>query len=338
MPLYLPQFNLQHLNTLAAPAIAQVYVSVNSAADLKAALVFAREQQLPILILGGGSNIVLRDHFAGCVIHIQFKGVEKVGETSDSYLIKAQAGEVWDDFVSYCLDHEYWGLENLSLIPGTVGAAPVQNIGAYGVELQDVFYELTALDIKSGVEVTFTRDSCQFGYRDSVFKNALKDQFVILSVTFQLLKSPKVKAEYPALKQALSRYSIDDLTPELVAKAVCDVRQSKLPDPRNIPNVGSFFHNPVVSQEQYQSLTERFPDIVAYPSQTGVKLAAGWLIDKAGWKGFLDDVGVHDQQALVLINPNRLMGDKVLALATRIKSDVFDQFGVALHEEPRVYP
>lgn len=339
MPLYLPHFNLQSYNTLASPVCADFFVAVKDEAELIAALKFASERNLPLLILGGGSNIVLHDDFHGLVIHMQFVGRELVREDEEFYYVKAAAGENWSDFVDYCLDENFWGLENLSLIPGSVGAAPIQNIGAYGVELKDVFSELTALEIKSGLSITFTEDACQFDYRDSVFKNALKDQFIITSVTFKLTKQPRLKVHYPALQTALAEHQPETITPELVSQIVCDIRRSKLPDPKQIPNVGSFFKNPVISMEKLAEIQQHFPDVVYYSVNTSlVKLAAGWLIDRAGWKGFAQGAAVHARQALVLTNPERLKGSAVLSLAEMIKASIFKQFGVELEQEPRNYP
>lgn len=339
MPLFLPHFNLQSYNTLASPVCADFFVSVKDETELLAALKFASEQSLPLLVLGGGSNIVLHDDFPGLVIHMQFFGKELVREDDNFFYVKAAAGENWSDFVDYCLGEHFWGLENLSLIPGCVGAAPIQNIGAYGVELKDVFSELSAIDVKSGLSITFTHDACQFDYRDSVFKNGLKDQFIITSVTFKLAKEAQLKTHYPALTTALSAYAAELITPELVSQVVCEIRQSKLPDPKEIPNVGSFFKNPVISKEKLAEIQQSFPDVVYYPANANlVKLAAGWLIDRAGWKGVEQDAAVHAQQALVLTNPLRLKGAAVLALAEQIKNSIATIFGIELEQEPRNYP
>lgn len=338
MPLYLPQFNLQKFNTLASPAIADFFVSASSEAELLDAIKFARERDLPMLVLGGGSNIVLHQDFHGLVIHISLLGKDLVREDEDFYYLRAAAGENWHELVEYSLDNHYWGLENLSLIPGSVGAAPIQNIGAYGVELKDVFSELAALDIKSGLSVTFTVDACQFGYRDSVFKQALLDQYIITSVTLKLRKQAQPILDYPALRQALAGYE-NPITPPDISEAVCDIRRSKLPDPQQIPNVGSFFKNPMVSESKLRQLLNEYPDLVFYPSHQGhFKLAAGWLIDRAGWKGFQGDACVHAQQALVLTNPHRRSGECILALAEQIHQSVAKLFGVGLEQEPRNYP
>lgn len=339
MPLYLPHFNLQPYNTLASPVNAQFFVSVKSIDELLSAVKFAHEKALPLLVLGGGSNIVLRDHFPGLAIHVHLLGKELVREDAEYFYVKAAAGENWHQFVEFCLHYHYWGLENLSLIPGNVGAAPIQNIGAYGVELKDLFSELTAIEVKSGLPVTFTNDACRFDYRDSVFKGTLKDKYIITSVTFKLFKKPQLKIEYPALQNALKNYASEMVTPELVSEVVCDIRRSKLPDPTEIPNVGSFFKNPIIPEAQLEKIRQKYPEIIFYPAAKGsVKLAAGWLIERAGWKGYSDDVAVHSQQALVLTNPLRLTGDKILALAERIRGSVLDLFGVDLEQEPRIYP
>jgi UDP-N-acetylmuramate dehydrogenase len=339
VPLYLPHFNLQNYNTLASPVCADFFVTVKDEAELLAALTFGNEKKLPLLVLGGGSNIVLHDDFHGLAIHIQLFGKELVREDDDCFYVKAAAGENWSDFVDYCLDRNFWGLENLALIPGSVGAAPIQNIGAYGIELKDVFSELTALDVKSGLVITFTHEACQFDYRDSVFKNGLKDQFIITSVTFKLTKEPRLKIHYPALQSALAEYQSEEITPELVSQVVCDIRRSKLPDPKKIPNVGSFFKNPVISRKMLAEIQQRFSDVIYYGvDENLVKLAAGWLIDRAGWKGFDHGAVVHAQQALVLTNPRHLTGSAVLALAEMIKASVLKEFGVELEQEPRNYP
>ncbi len=340
MPLYLPHFNLQKLNTLAVPAITDWFVTVSTEQELREALAYARERAIPYLILGGGSNLILRDNFPGLVIQLQTKGKTLVQETDAHLWLRVAAGENWQELVEYSLAQGFYGLENLSLIPGCVGAAPIQNIGAYGVELKDVFAELTALEVASGIAVTFTPESCQFGYRESVFKQSLKDKYVITSVTFKLHKTPKLMLEYPALRQAFGSLDESEISPQQVSDAVIAIRQAKLPDPLVTPNVGSFFKNPVVSQERLEQLRQSYPDIVSFPFAQGqVKLAAGWLIDKAGWRGAeLAGARVHEQQALVLTNPNRLVGGAVLKLAQAIKADIVEKFNVELEVEPRVYP
>ncbi|WP_331346901.1 UDP-N-acetylmuramate dehydrogenase [Cellvibrio sp. UBA7661] len=340
MPLFLPHFNLQKFNTLAVPAIAAYFVSVKNTEELREALAFARTENLSLLLLGGGSNIVLKDDFPGLVIHIKSQGKEIIHEDDDYAWLKVAAGENWHQLVEYTLANALYGLENLSLIPGSVGAAPIQNIGAYGVEIKELLTELTALDIRSGLSVTFTNQSCQFGYRDSIFKHALKDCYVITSVTFKLHKRPQMHLEYPALRAALASLTQTEITPQLVSAAVIAIRTNKLPDPVDIPNVGSFFKNPVIPKIKYEELKLRYPEIVAYDVEEGqVKLAAGWLIDRAGWRGKeASGAAVHRDQALVLINPHKATGQAVLGLAELIRQSIFDQFGLWLEIEPRVYP
>lgn len=340
MPLFLPHYNLQKLNTLAVPALAQYFVSVKTDEELLEALAFARTENLPLLLLGGGSNIVLRDDFPGLVVQIKSHGKEVVDENDEFVWLKVAAGENWHQLVEYSLDNALYGLENLSLIPGSVGAAPIQNIGAYGVEIKELVAELSALNIRSGLTVTFTNESCQFGYRDSIFKQSLKDQYVITSVTFRLRKQPHLNLTYPALRVALADIAEADIMPQHVSAAVIDIRQAKLPDPAIIPNVGSFFKNPVIDQLQFDTLKAANPKIVSYPAANSqVKLAAAWLIDQSGWRGReVSGAVVHEQQALVLTNPLKSSGQAVLELAELIKKSVFEQFGVILEMEPRIYP
>ncbi|MGV8836377.1 UDP-N-acetylmuramate dehydrogenase, partial [Cellvibrio sp.] len=282
----MPHFNLQKFNTLAVPALAQYFVSVKTDDELREALVFARTENLPLLLLGGGSNIVLRADFPGLVVQIKSQGREVVDENDECVWLKVAAGENWHQLVEYSLDNALYGLENLSLIPGSVGAAPIQNIGAYGVEIKELVAELSALNIRSGLSVTFTNESCQFGYRDSIFKQSLKDQYVITSVTFRLRKQPQLNLTYPALRAALANIAEEDITSQQVSAAVIDIRQTKLPDPAVIPNVGSFFKNPVISQQQFDALKAEHPAIVSYPAAANqIKLAAGSLIHQAGWPG-----------------------------------------------------
>jgi UDP-N-acetylmuramate dehydrogenase len=340
VPLFLPHFNLQKFNTLAVPAFAHYFVSVTTDDELREALVFARTEKLPLLLLGGGSNIVLRDDFPGLVIHIKIHGKEIIKESDEFVWLKVAAGENWHQLVEYSLDNALYGLENLSLIPGSVGAAPIQNIGAYGVEVREVIAELTALNISSGIMVTFTNESCRFGYRDSIFKQSLQDQYVITSVTFQLPKQLQPNLTYPALRGALGDMPEQEITAQQISAAVIAIRQSKLPDPSDIPNAGSFFKNPIIGVGQLALLKAQYPAIVSYPvNDEHVKLAAGWLIDQAGWRGKEQGgVAVHASQALVLTNPHKSSGAAILILAEQIQASVLNQFGVQLELEPRVYP
>jgi UDP-N-acetylmuramate dehydrogenase len=340
VPLFLPHFNLQKFNTLAVPAVAEYFVTVKNDEELREALSFAKEKKIPHMILGGGSNIVLRANFPGLVIHIKTQGREVVRENDEFVWLKVAAGQNWHELVEYTLGQGFYGLENLSLIPGSVGAAPIQNIGAYGIELKDVFFELTALDIASQLTVVFTKESCRFDYRDSIFKQSLKDQYVITSVTFQLRKTPALNLDYPALKVALAHIPPQEISPDQISEAVIAIRQSKLPDPNIIPNVGSFFKNPIIPVADFLKVKEKFPNVISFPvDEDRVKLAAAWLIDQAGWRGkAADGVGIHPQQALVITNEGKRSGEAVLELAARVIESVKNEFDIELEIEPRLYP
>ncbi|MGI1678105.1 MAG: UDP-N-acetylmuramate dehydrogenase [Cellvibrionaceae bacterium] len=331
--------SLQELNTLAVPAIAGNFVVVTSIEELKQAISLAAELDLKTLVLGGGSNVILPDFFPGLVIKIGIKGFELIEEDEQNIWVRVGAGEEWQDFIDYCLNFHYWGIENLSLIPGTVGAAPIQNIGAYGVELKDFMTELTAVEIRSLVDVTFQNSSCEFGYRDSVFKNRFKDQYIITHVTFKLLKTPCVTIEYPTLKNAIANRELNEITPQVVSQIVCEIRRSKLPDPDVIPNAGSFFKNPIVDSSIFREIQKNYPDVVSFPLKRGkVKLAAGWLLEQAGWKGVNQyGVGIHEDQALVLTNEGRKAGEQIVRFAEEIRTDILQRFGVVLEFEPANY-
>ncbi|WP_288129823.1 UDP-N-acetylmuramate dehydrogenase [Microbulbifer sp.] len=332
--------DLQPFNTLTIAARARYFAAVTSIDALREALTFARDKKLPILPLGGGSNIVLTDDFPGVAIHVGLKGLTMC-EEGGATRICAAAGENWHQLVMRSVEAGLGGLENLALIPGNIGAAPIQNIGAYGVELKDTFDSLQAMDIATGDLLRFTAAECEFGYRDSVFKRAARDRYIICEVTLKLPQEWQPKIGYPALAQYLAsaESSATPLTPEQVAEAVIAIRNSKLPNPVDIPNAGSFFKNPIVSDAQYVALKAQHPELVAFSAGDDWKLAAGWLIDQAGWKGRLrDGVGVHDRQALVLVNPGHREGGQVVSLAREIAADIQHKFGVTLEPEPRFYP
>jgi len=335
-------YNLQDANTLRVPAVAGNYVRVQSVEEVRQALQLSSELNLPILVLGGGSNVVLPDFYVGIVLHMAITGIDVVQEDPDYVWVKVGAGENWHRLVEHCLNFHYWGLENLALIPGTVGAAPIQNIGAYGVELESVFEELTAVERNSQVEVIFNRDGCEFGYRDSIFKNRFKDAYIITSVTLRLRKKPQLTLHYPALRDAIAALQLteDKVTPAVVAQTVCDIRRSKLPDPEIIPNVGSFFKNPVLPNAEIIRLREQYADLVSYPQadNKAEKIPAAWLIDRAGWKGREDfGIGMHKDQALVLVNPGKKSGQQVLEFAKQVCADVEKKFGIGLEMEPVNY-
>lgn len=329
---------LGDLNTLALPGVAEYFCEVTNLDELRDALAFSRERALAVTPWGGGSNIVLAGDIRGLVMRIALKGIVVTEQANDSVLVKVGAGEVWHDLVCTMLRRHYYGLENLSLIPGLVGAAPMQNIGAYGAEISDSLVELEAVNIATGELRHFSREQCKFGYRNSVFKNELRDAYVITAVTLCLQKTPHLNIEYPALRQAVMALQTPRLTAELIAGTVCNIRRQKLPDPLIEPNVGSFFKNPVVPAAQGRRLQGQFPDIVLFPQvDSRVKIAAAWLIDRAGWKGRLGDrCRVHPGHALVLSNTGAASGADILALAGSIAADVEQRFGIALEMEPRV--
>lgn len=326
---------LQHLNTLALPAQAEYFCSVDSLDQLYQALDYANRHQLPITPLGEGSNMVLAGDIKGLVIDLNLKGIEIKNKGSDKVQVNMAAGENWHHMVEYCLHRGCYGLENLALIPGTVGAAPIQNIGAYGVELSDFFVSLNAIEVNTGKLVQFSAQDCQFDYRASIFKQAALDQYIIVSLCLELSKTPMVNTEYPALKAELEG---TDPSPENVFEAVCRIRREKLPDPLQIPNVGSFFKNPLVANPRVEKLLETYPTLPNYPQAQGLcKIPAAWLIEQCGYKGLRHgNVGVHDKQALVLVNFQG-NGRELLALAKIIEADVKAKFGIQLDIEPRVY-
>lgn len=327
-------FSLLLYNTFGIDAKARFFQELNTLdqlAELKKLPSFEDER----LILGGGSNILLTKDFDGLVLLNNLKGIEILKEDKSSVFIKVAAGEVWHDLVLYAISKAYAGLENLSLIPGRVGASPMQNIGAYGVELKDVFYELEAWNIQKEQIEVFTTEQCQFGYRESVFKSSLKNQYVILSVTLQLNKQAKINASYGAIEDTLKAMGVDNPGIKEVSDAVIAIRSSKLPNPAEIGNAGSFFKNPVVSNSEVFALKKEYPSMPSYRVDDHyAKVPAGWLIEQAGWKGKrFDNYGVHKNQALVLVNYGGANGDAIKALAFDIQQDVFDKFGIEINPE-----
>ena len=331
-----PHFPLQSLNTFGIAATAQAYLRVTEREQLLGVFTDPVWAATPKLVLGGGSNLLLTRDFAGLVLHIALAGRQVVGEDDACHYVRAAAGENWHAFVQWTLDQGIGGLENLSLIPGTVGAAPIQNIGAYGLETRDVFHSLTAFDPVSGAAREMTAAECRFAYRDSVFKRDEGRHLIILDVTFALPKPWRPNLRYAELAQALAEQGIAEPSARQVADTVIAIRRRKLPDPAVIGNAGSFFKNPVVDGAQCAALLERFPTLVHHAQPDGTqKLAAGWLIDQCGWKGrSLGAAGVYPKQALVLVNNGGATGAEVVALAKAIQADVQARYGVLLEPEP----
>lgn len=329
--------SLQHLNTFGVSVKANWYAEAADEAEVREALAAASQLQLPLLVLGGGSNLLLTRDVEALVLRMTGQGRRIVSDDGVQVVVEAEAGEPWHPFVQWTLQQGLGGLENLSLIPGTVGAAPVQNVGAYGVETGDVLHSLLALHRPSGELREMTAADCQFAYRDSLFKREARS-WVILRVRFALSRQPQLKLDYGPVRQQLASMGVEQPTAQDVSRAVCATRSEKLPDPALLGNAGSFFKNPLVSQQQAEALRQQYPDLVCYPAGEQVKLAAGQLIDKAGWKGHrAGDAGVHALQALVLVNYGRASGSELLALARRIQADIRERFGVELEIEPLVY-
>lgn len=330
--------SLKNYNTFGIDVQAKYFANFSSVADLQELQNWKQETGNRKLILGGGSNILFTKNFDGLVLKNELKGIELVRENDNFYYVRAWAGENWHGFVQHCIAHNYAGVENLSLIPGNVGASPMQNIGAYGVEIKDVFEELEALHIKENSIEKFALEDCEFGYRESIFKRKLKDQFVILNVTYQLRKQPAFNTSYGAIEQELEKMGVKELSIRAISQAVINIRSSKLPDPKVIGNAGSFFKNPTISEHEFHELAQRFPSIVGYTvDDNKVKLAAGWLIEQCGWKGYREgDAGCHAQQALVLVNYGNARGSDIYALSEKILRSVKDKFGVELEREVNI--
>ena len=330
------QFSLRPFNTFGIEAKAHAYLRVTSNDQLRAVKEDAALNALPRLVLGGGSNLLLTRDFQGLVLHMATSGIEIIGEDATATYVKAAAGENWHQFVQWTLRAGLGGLENLSLIPGSVGASPIQNIGAYGVELKDTFHALTAFNADTGETFVLDKAACHFGYRDSVFKHAWRDRAVILDVTFALPMQWEPNIQYADVAQELAACGIAAPTPRQISDAVIAIRTRKLPDPAQIGNAGSFFKNPIVTAQQREALLARYPKLVSYAQADGTfKLAAGWLIDQSGWKGrSIGAAGVYEKQALVLVNRGGASGRNIVELAAAIQADVQAKFGVLLEPEP----
>ena len=330
--------SLQGYNTFGVNAQAKVLAVFKSVDDLKSILSEKAFTNLPKLILGGGSNLLFTNDFNGLVLKNEILGIDCIRQDSEHYYIRAGAGENWHQFVLKCIKNGWAGLENLSLIPGNVGASPMQNIGAYGVEIKDRFESLEALNINTLDTEIFSKKDCNFGYRESVFKNVYKDRYIITSVTYKLLKEPRLNTTYGAIENELAKRGIHNPSIKDVSDVVIYIRNSKLPNPVELGNAGSFFKNPVISSENWKNLEQKHPEIPHYPAANGdVKLAAGWLIEQAGWKGKrIGNCGMHAKQALVLVNYGNATGQEIYDHSTRVLESVKEQFGVELEREVNI--
>ncbi len=326
--------SLKPFNTFSLDKKARFFTSVNSREQLIEALIWAKGRGLEVFILGGGRNILLTQDINSLVIKIEISGIEKVKEDEEFVWVKVGAGENWHNFVLFAIENGWSGIENLSLIPGTVGASPMQNIGAYGVEIKDVFESLKALNRATLEQKEFNAEDCRFGYRESVFKHELKGKFIITSVTYKLRKNPVFNLEYGAIKETLAEWPDKEVSLKSVSDAIIKIRQSKLPDPKVIGNAGSFFKNPTISETSWKDLQENYPSIPGYNVPDGVKIPAAWLIEQSGWKGRkFGEIGVHEKQPLVLVNYGTGDGFDIKLLSEKIQHSVFEKFGIDLHPE-----
>ena len=329
-------YPLKKLNTFGIDAYASYFSEFNSVNALQESLL--QTGSMSTLILGGGSNVLFKKNFDGLVLKNEIKGINTIHEDDDHVYVKAGAGENWHRFVLHCLDRNFAGVENLSLIPGNVGASPMQNIGAYGVEIKDVFYSLEALHLKENKVVSFTLNDCEFGYRESVFKKKYKDQFVILNVTYRLNKDPRFNTSYGAVKDELEKMKVSSLSIKAISQAVINIRNNKLPDPNVIGNAGSFFKNPQITNNELIKLQLIFPVIPYFKvDDEFFKIPAGWLIEQCGWKGYRKgDAGCYEKQALVLVNYGNANGNEIYNLSEEIKISVKEKFGIELEREVNI--
>ncbi|MBI6119981.1 UDP-N-acetylmuramate dehydrogenase [Salegentibacter maritimus] len=331
-------FSLKQYNTFGVDVKARKFISVSSKKELRDVLQQAYATE--IFVLGGGSNMLLTQDVDKTVVHINISGIELISENNEEVILKVGAGENWHQFVLYCIEKGYGGLENLSLIPGNVGTAPVQNIGAYGVELKDSFKSCEALRIQTLEVETFNNEQCEFGYRNSVFKNKLKGQYIITSVNFKLSKkNHELSTSYGAIQAELDKHNIKKPTIKNVSDAVVNIRQQKLPDPRELGNSGSFFKNPIVSETEFKKLQQQFPEMPFYAMQGNqIKIPAGWLIDQAGLKGYRKgDAGIHKNQALVLVNYGNASGQEILELSKEIQEKIYQKYNIKLEAEVNIF-
>lgn len=330
--------SLKRYNTFGIDVKAKFFSEISSELQLKEILSANEYKHLPRLILGGGSNVLFTKDFDGLVLKISIPGIEIIKEDEKTVTIKAGAGVIWHELVLFCVERNYGGIENLSLIPGTVGAAPIQNIGAYGQELKDVFVSLNGVYVDNAQSGTFEKSGCKFSYRNGIFKNELKDKFIITYMTIRLSKNPVLNINYGNVKSELEKLGRKNIGIKEVSDVITEIRLSKLPDPSVIGNAGSFFKNPEVSEEKFNQLKEGFNDIIGFKLENDkVKIPAGWLIESCGWKGKkVGNTGSHAKQSLVLVNYGGASGEEVLNLAEEIKKSVYDKFGIKLDEEVNI--
>ena len=328
--------SLIKLNTFGVNCYAENFISIKNEQDIKESIHFINKNEKKYFVLGGGSNILLTKNIQGVVLHNQIQGIKIFKEDKEQLTLTVGSGVIWNDLVKWTIKNKLWGIENLILIPGTVGAAPIQNIGAYGAEFKDVFENLNAYNIKTGEKINFTKNQCLFGYRDSIFKNKLKNKFFISDIQIKLKKRKSPILDYETLRFKLEKKQTP-ITIENIGKTICEIRKSKLPNPKTLGNSGSFFKNPIIENKIFENLRKRFPKIRYFKQSKNIKVSAGWLIEKCGWKGKkIKECGVYEKQALVLINFGNANGQEIKALADKIKKDVKNNFEIELEEEVQI--
>lgn len=330
--------SLKQFNTFHVEAIAKYFTRANNTEEVKEAINFAQDQKMKIFVLGEGSNILFTRDFDGLIIKVEMNGIEIISENNEDVLLMVGAGLSWKSFVDFCVGKNYWGIENLALIPGSTGAAPVQNIGAYGQEIVNVFSEAEGVSIQSNSEKRILKEESKLGYRNSIFKTELKNNFVITNVMFKLSKIPNPVLSYKAVIKEIKKRGIELPTAEDMSDIISNIRRSKLPDPSIIGNAGSFFKNPVVSNQHFEKIRNKYPQIVFYPEgKEFIKISAGWLVENTNWKGKrTGDAGVYENHALVLVNHGNATGKQIHNLSNQIKLSVRDKFGIKLDEEVNI--
>jgi UDP-N-acetylmuramate dehydrogenase len=331
-------FSLKNFNTLGIEVSAKYFVEVYSNDELKSTLSDPSFKEYQKLILGGGSNILFTKNFDGIIIKLNSNEISIIEESENEVVVKASAGVVWHELVLFCVERNFGGIENLSLIPGTVGAAPIQNIGAYGQEIKDTFKTLKGIFTDNLKEKTFQKEECDFGYRNSIFKSKLKNKFIITDVSLTLSKHPALNISYGSIKEELNKLGKENISVGDVSRVICDIRRSKLPDPEEIGNAGSFFKNPEVSKNKFEMLKEKYPNIVGYKLNDGkIKIPAGWLIEQSGLKGKrIGNTGTHVNQALVIVNYGNATGEEIIKFKDHVKNEIVKRFGIELEEEVNV--
>lgn len=329
---------LREFNTFHVDAVSKYFIRATKIEEVKDAIKFANDEKSKIFVLGGGSNILFTKDFDGLIIKIEVDGIKTISENNEEIILTVGAGLSWQSFVDYCVAKNYWGVENLALIPGSTGAAPVQNIGAYGQEIANVFYEVSGLSTDTNSERRISKEESKLKYRNSIFKNELKDNFIITNVLFKLSKISNPVLTYKAVAKEIKKRELESPTSEEMSNIIKDIRRSKLPDPFVIGNAGSFFKNPIVSNRHFEKIRKRYPQIVFYPEANEfTKISAGWLVENANWKGKrTGDAGVYENHALVLVNYGSATGRQIHNLAKQIKLSIRDKFGIKLEEEVNI--